>query len=449
MQIHAAGNRIQIGRIEDLATSPHVVIQLGTAPDGLPWLVRVDRSKELSTLFQVVPRVFGLTRREDLPTRVREALEHEVASGLMGVHDVAIEGRTARAFVARRKLKALLGPTLFAQLFDRRPVVGDAANDPITAVGAMAAREQDVALLDAVDRTIDALRAKRHLALDLATGGAYACSVRDTDRALRVPSEPIRPLAFETLSALGDVKAIVGSAAGSWSAHLADRAGYQLALTNAHRDSHGGWLRFEIERQQLLAQLVKVARAVDTLHRRERVHADLAPGNVLICSDGARAFDGLDLEAGSPATAATFEWAAPEQIVGHPVDPRTDVYALGRIATAVLGAVVFGEQTEYIVPIGGDRSRHVKLLKAEGVFLDITDTDHDRAWQRAWQELLGRSVHFDRSRRPATAGIFADELAALVEQYPVPARRSLEPAFGDTVAVETANGIEFAHILSD
>ena len=31
---------------------------------------------------------------------------------------------------------------------------------------------------------------------------------------------------------------------------------------------------------------------------------------------------------GMPATAATFDWAAPEQIVGLPLDPRADVYSL-------------------------------------------------------------------------------------------------------------------------
>jgi hypothetical protein len=157
----------------------------------------------------------------------------------------------------------------------------------------------------------------------------------------------------------------------------------------------------------------------------------------------------MDLEAGNPATAATFEWAAPEQIVGHPVDPRTDVYALGRMTAAVLGGVVFGEETDYVVPIGGDRSRRVKLLKAEGMFLDITDTEHDRSWQRAWQELVGRAVSFDRGKRHATAGAFADELAGVLARHPVRSRIKLEPQFGDVVAIDTDQGLTFAHVVID
>jgi len=451
MHVHASRDRILIGRAAELETSPRTVVQLGAAPDGLPWLLRVDRSHELSTLFSVVPQVFGVAEAKDLPPRVLHALEHDVAAGLMGVHDVTIDAGARRGFVSRKKLKHLLGPTLFAQLLDApaAPTAAESYDSPITNVGAMASRDQNEALLDAVDHSIEALRAKRHLLVDLATGQPYSCSVRDTDRALRTPTAPLTPLALESLAAFGDVEVLLLSGVGSWHAALADATGVHNALLRLHQNPSGGSLRYSISRQHVLAQLVGVARAVDQLHRRERVHGDLAPGNVLVCADGARAFDGLDIEAGTPATAATFEWAAPEQIVGHPVDPRTDVYALGRMATAILGGVIFGEQTDYVVPIGGDRSRHVKLLKAEGVFLDITDKSLDRAWQRAWQELVGRAVSYDRTRRHPTAGQFADDLAGVLEKYAVPSRVELEPAFGDVVPITSGATITFAHLAVD
>lgn len=452
MHIHPTRDRSQIVAVANLETSPRAVVPLGTAPDGLPWLLRVDRSHELSTLFSVVPQVFGLSRREDLPKRVRDALEKDVAAGLMGVHDIELGGVAARGFVARKKLKRLLGPTLLAQLLEGAgppPPPHSHGGDASTNIGAMASRDQDDELLEAVDRQIDSLRSKRHLMLDLANGSAYSCSVREEDRALRVPSAPLRPLAFEALSAFADVDAVLTTNSGTWTVPLADRQAYAAALLRVHQMQHGGWVKFDVRRQRILAQLVEVARSVDALHRTGRVHADLAPGNVLVCADGGRAFDGLNIEAGSPATAATFEWAAPEQIVGHPVDPRTDVFALGRIATAILGGVVFGEQTEYVVPIGRERSRQVKLLKGEGVFIDITESSYDRAWQRGWQELLGRSISFARERRPATAAAFADELANALERYPVATRLELAPAFGDIVAIETVNGPEFAHLAMD
>ncbi len=454
MNIQGARDRVQVGKSGELASSPRVVVELGRAPDGLPWLLRVDRSHELATLFQVVPQVFGLSRREDLPPSVRNALEKDVAAGLMGVHDVDAADRAIRGFVSRKKLKRLIGPTLFAQVLEHNSIdrgahaeVGDRGAS--TNIGAVAVRDDNDSMLEAVERSIDALRSKRHLLLDLANSQAYSCSVRDTDRALRVPSAPIRPLAFESLALLSGVDAQISAPTGTWTVPLADRDSLTGALVRVHQGGHGGWLQYSIPRHELLAQLVSIARSVDALHRKERVHADLAPGNLLVCDGGARAFDGLDVEAGAPATAATFEWAAPEQIVGHPLDPRTDVYALGRIATAILGGVVFGEETVYIVPIGAGHSRRVQLLKAEGVFIDISDTDRERGWQRAWQDLLGRSVSYDRTKRPASAGHFADELSFILQRHAVPSKIDLQPSFGDIVAVDGQQGFSFAHVAAD
>lgn len=447
MNIPAVTDRLQIGSSTELASSPRVVVRLGASPDGLPWLLRVDRSRELQTLFSVVPRVFGLTRPEDLPDRVRNALERDVAAGLMGVHELD----AMRAFVSRKKLKHLLGPTLFSQMLEPRHVSPAIDEDraTVTSVGAMAARDNNEDLLDAVESSIQSLAAKRHLLVDLATTRSYSCAVRERDRALRVPSAPIRPLSFESLAAFSGVEVGVGSPAGTWKVALADREGLHAALLRTHQAGTGGWLTYSVPRQQILAQLVAIARSVQPLHVKERVHADLAPGNLLVGDDGARAFDGLDIEAGTPATAATFDWAAPEQIVGHPVDPRTDVYALGRIATTILGGVMFGEATHYMVPIGGERARRVELLKGEGVFLDITGTDRDRGWQRAWQDLLGRSISYDRNKRPATGGAFADELAAILERFPVPTKLELVPRFGDIVEVVGETGVQFAHLAVD
>jgi hypothetical protein len=453
MNIPGATDRFQIGSSTELATAPRVVVRLGASPDGLPWLLRVDRSRELSTLFSVVPKVFGLSRAADLPDRVRNALERDVAAGLMGVHDLEAGGRMLRGFVSRKKLKHLLGPTLLAQMLERDHLTPAAESDDdrasVTNVGAMAVRDNNEVLLDAVESSIKSLAAKRHLLVELGTTASYSCAVGESDRALRVPSAPIRPLAFESLAAFGGVEVNLQAASGTWKVPLADRDALHAALLRAYQGGSGGWITYDVPRQHILAQLVAIAREIEALHRKERVHADLAPGNLLVCDGGARPFDGLDIEAGTPATAATFDWAAPEQIVGHPVDPRTDVYALGRIATTILGGVMFGEATQYIVPIGGERSRRVQLLKGEGVFLDTTGTDRDRGWQRAWQDLLGRSISYDRNRRPATGGAFADELAALLERYPVPTKLEMVPKFGNIVEVVSDAGAQFAHLVID
>jgi anti-anti-sigma factor len=82
-----------------------------------------------------------------------------------------------------------------------------------------------------------------------------------------------------------------------------------------------------------------ITRALEYAHPREVVHGDLKPKNVML-ADRVRINDfGLGrLESGRslidlnvPLVMASAHYLAPEQILGHPLDARTDLYALGII----------------------------------------------------------------------------------------------------------------------
>jgi predicted ATPase len=85
----------------------------------------------------------------------------------------------------------------------------------------------------------------------------------------------------------------------------------------------------------------KIARALEYAHARGVIHGDLKPKNVLVTADEIKISDfGLGrLESGksllsgvdAPLTLVTARYLAPEQILGHPIDARTDLYALGII----------------------------------------------------------------------------------------------------------------------
>lgn len=94
----------------------------------------------------------------------------------------------------------------------------------------------------------------------------------------------------------------------------------------------------------VLLLMAGIAEALQAIHGVDVVHRDLKPANVLIAADGPRVIDfgiaraagageltGTGLRIGSPA------FMAPEQALGRPVGPATDVFALGALAAYVAG----------------------------------------------------------------------------------------------------------------
>ncbi len=166
----------------------------------------------------------------------------------------------------------------------------------------------------------------------------------------------------------------------------------------------------------------QIALGLRAMHRREMIHQDLRPENVMIDDAGtARIIDyGSTLVAGVEEAApgvlgempGTLQYTAPEHLSGDPVSWRSDQYALGVIAYEMLtGRLPYGAQAARV------RNRRDQ---ARLVYRPARDDD---AGVPAWIDAaLRKATHPDPLRRYDALSEFLEDL-----RRPGPAFRAGHP----------------------
>lgn len=158
--------------------------------------------------------------------------------------------------------------------------------------------------------------------------------------------------------------------------------------------------------------VLAAAAGLQAAHQHGLLHRDLKPENLLYAADGrvlvadvglARIIGGTDTMATTDGKVlGTPAYLAPEQALGHPTSPATDVYALGTILYELLtGALPHPDDGN---PLSTLRRR------IDGTPVPITDVAPDVPLALAAAVMRAISRHLDD--RPQTAQAFADEVAA-------------------------------------
>ena len=172
--------------------------------------------------------------------------------------------------------------------------------------------------------------------------------------------------------------------------------------------------------EQRIQLLVDVARALQAAHEVGVLHRDVKPSNVFVTNRGEAKvldfsiakLDDIDLTM-TDATNGTPRYMAPEQVLGHALDARTDVFALAIVAYELLsGRLPWRSSTPYeaIAAICKDAPepftdvvRSAKSIRVHHTVL------------AALHATIHRGLEKDPSRRPASMDAFADELLSAVD----------------------------------
>lgn len=144
----------------------------------------------------------------------------------------------------------------------------------------------------------------------------------------------------------------------------------------------------------------EIAAALDTAHQAGIVHRDIKPANIMICPDKrvmvtdfgiAKAANDADLTQ-TGTLLGTAKYLAPEQVSGDPMDPRSDLYALGVVMfEALTGQVPFKENTDAATALARltKEPPTVRSLRPnvsnelDGIVARLMDRDPNRRYTRA------------------------------------------------------------------
>jgi serine/threonine protein kinase len=240
----------------------------------------------------------------------------------------------------------------------------------------------------ATDEHLDRQVALKVLAPELAAEPAFRSRLLRESRAAAALGHPHIVPVYEANDAAGILYVAMRYIPGGDSRSLLNRVGpLPLATT---------W--------NIISQ---AASALDAAHTRGLIHRDVKPANILLDADHVYICDfgmGTDTSADEPRTAGQlagmFDYAAPEQVEGLPLDGRADLYSLACAAFELLCGTPLFEQDHgltvmyaqlYVPAPSASTRRHELPTAVDGV--------------------LARALAKDPADRHATCGQFAAELA--------------------------------------
>lgn len=193
-----------------------------------------------------------------------------------------------------------------------------------------------------------------------------------------------------------------------------------------------------LDTQEALAYAIEVARGLTVAHARNMVHRDIKPQNVLIDSEGRAKLTDFGIsrqleQDGMTATGrvlGTTDYVSPEQAMGRPVDPRSDIYSLGVVLYEMLvGQVPFRADSQVGVAmkhvneeLPDVQRRRSDVSAAVALVVErATAKNPDERYQHIGEMLddMSAALEVEAARAGSTTG----EATSVLDAVPPPRRR--------------------------
>lgn len=169
---------------------------------------------------------------------------------------------------------------------------------------------------------------------------------------------------------------------------------------------------------QAVYVFVRMCRALEAAHRLGVIHRDLKPGNVFLCYDGTvKVLDfGMSKFAQAESltqegyTLGTPEYMSPEQCIGAPLDPRSDLYAFG---------ILMYETLTGDIPIQSRNRRDLLELHQRAVPVSMRERKPELMIPEELDRIVLSCLAKRAGQRPTNATELETRLAQLPQERPI------------------------------
>lgn len=420
-----------------------LVVRLSTAPDGLPLVLAIDRGTPPETLLTPVARAIGNEQQPGEWTGRLASLAEEVR-GIVDdrqfLEASVPDDEAGQWYLTWSNVRELCGPTLTERLLG--VVANPAPWVPPDDVGTKMLDTRAVLVSEEQEEKIrerEELSGTK-LAIELESDRLGLARVsRQSKEDPRLERAWLAESAVDIPGAMFEARA---------AGQIMMSGAFGEAYTEARRQLESrdcSWV-LVVPGRELLRLAVTLTRALARHHESGLVHADLKPANMLIRDNAVLPIDSLRVPIDEVSPGLSHDYAAPEQILGETVTPRTDQYAFGVLLTNFVDGLLYGQEVQFRIPVGVRRLEQFTLLKDPGVYIpNLGDDGPGREGLTSLKAIIRQCLAFKPEERHESMNALGDKLEGWLGKYELGMTRECDLSFGSLMPAEELGSVWVAH----